>query len=115
MIRTDKNLTYANLQILQIRRIMDDMLMEQENLKDSDIVHIALDIMRIFCDISAGSLYLDDEEWEGFLDAQKDEQSLKHFIRKLFVNSTAKNQLLIEIIQTTKPEELKKLFDKVKE
>ena len=109
----DKDFTYANLQIVQIRRLLDNMLYYQE-MKDSQIVNIGLDILRIICEISSGLEGVSEREWDLFFQAQKDEKSLTFFIHDLYMKSTVKNELLNEVLKTTRIEDLEKFIKESK-
>ena len=112
----DKDFTYANLQILQIRRILDYMLYNQK-LSDADIINIALNIRRIMMEISSGVCHFSDDnerEWDLFFDAEKDEKGLTFFIHDLYMKSDVKNTLLNEVLEGNETDDLKKLIKQYK-
>lgn len=112
----DNKYTYANLQILQIRRMMDYMLNPQDY-EDCDLVNIGLDLLRILIEISAGVCHVTEDnerEWDLFHDAQKGEKECLFFIHDLYIKSHVKNQLLNEIISENKTEDLEKLIREIK-
>lgn len=113
----DKDFTYTNLVLLQIRRILGEMLYPQ-NLTDADLINIALEIMRILMEISAGVSHVSDaneKEWDLFFQAEKNEKDLTFFIHDLYVNSSVKNTLLNELLEGEKNADLEELIKQYKE
>ena len=113
---TEKEYTYANLVLLQIRRDLNAML-HHFDYSDSELVNIALDIMRILIDISSGVMHTTEEnerEWDLFFQAQKDEKDFKFLIHDLYMKSKVKNELLNEVINNNKTEDLEKLIKQTK-
>lgn len=113
----DKNFTYSNLVLLQIRRMLDDMLYTQD-LKDYDILNIALSIMRILMEISSGISHDSDDserEWDLFIDAQQSEKGFLFFIHDLYIKSSVKTTLLNEVLEGKGTEDIEKLIKQIKE
>lgn len=113
---TEKEYTYANLVLLQIRRNLAAML-HHHSYSDAEIINIALDIMRILMEISSGVMHITEEnerEWDLFFQAQKDEKDFQFFIHDLYMNSNVKNRLLNEVISSNKTEDLEKLIKQTK-
>lgn len=113
----DKDFTYSNLVILQIRRILGNMLYTQE-LSDADLINIALDVLRILMEISSGVAHMTDEierEWDLYFQAEKNEKDLTFFIHDLYVKSSVKNKLLNDILEGNETEDLKELIKNYKE
>lgn len=109
----EKDYTYSNLAILQIKRLIDLTMIEHRDYSDAEIVNIALDILRIMCEISCGAIYFDEgteRTWDLFFDAQKTENGLLFLMQHLYRQSSVKNQLLNEILESTKGEDLEKLL-----
>ena len=106
---------YAYIQIANIRKDLNDMLIDSEGYKDSEIVNIALDIMRILIEISSGTIQYDESEWESFLQAQKDEKDLIGFIHDLKTGSKIKNQLLDGISNAKSKNEIYEIITDYKE
>jgi len=113
----DKEYSYANLVILQIKRMLDNTNKEHHDFSNWDIINIALDILRIMTEISCGTMYFDEgteRQWNLFFDAQKTEDGLMFFITDLYRHSKVKNQLLNEVLNTTKGEDLEELIKELK-
>ena len=109
--------SYANLVILQIRRMIDLTMIEHREYTDAEIVNIALDILRIMTEISCGTMYFDEgteRTWDLFFDAQKTEKGLLFLMADLYRHSKVKNQLINEILKSTKGEDLEKLIKELK-
>ena len=114
----DKEYAYANLVILQIKRMLDNTMKEHRDFSNWEIINIALDILRIMSEISCGTAYFDEgteRQWELFFDAQKSEDGLLFLMQDLYRHSKVKNLLLNEILQTTKGEDLEELLKELKE
>ena len=113
----EKEFTYSNLVILQIRRMLGNMLYTQE-MKDSEIVNIALDVLRILMEISTGVCHITEDnerEWDLFFQAEKSEKDLTFFIHELYMQSKVKNTLLNDVLEGNETEDLKKLIKHYKE
>ena len=102
--------TYANLTVKMIQRMMDRYERPHKDYNESDIVGIALGILRIMTEIPFGDGTEDAHEWELFFDAQKSRDALMFFIYHLYQMQTVKNQLLNDVISRTDIEDLESLI-----
>lgn len=112
MDMNEKDFTYANLQILHIKRMLDNMLNVQDY-SDAELVNIGLEILRILCDISSGVIHFSDDderEWDLFYDAQKSEKGFLFFIHDLYIKCHVKNELINDLLERNGTEELMKLI-----
>ena len=115
MIEKDSNdLTYANLLIKRIRRMIDESTIEHREFSDSELMTIALNILRIMSEIFFGDGTEDAHEWQYFFDAQKSERNFMFFIYHLERMSLVKNELLNEIMTKSETEDLEKLIKEFK-
>ena len=105
-----KEYTYSNLLIKRIKRMIDKCEIEHRDFSESEIVCIALNILRIMAEIPFGDGTEDAHEWQYFFDAQKSEGGFMHFIHHLERMSMVKNTLLNEIIERTDIEDLEQLI-----
>lgn len=111
----EKEFTYGNLVILQIRSMMDDMVYSQE-LTDAEIVNISLDIMRILMEYSSGLAHARNERDLNLLSkAMENEDELIFFIHSLYIDSSTKNSLLNEVFEENEIENINKLIKHYKE
>ena len=92
--------------------MLEEMDIYHEDLTDAQIVSIALDIMRILCEIPYGKS--EDQESELFFNAYKSDTKLLMLIRMLYVDSAAKNTLLNEIMKKSKGKDLEKLIKELR-
>ena len=109
----EKESSYANLVILQIKRNLDNTMIKHKDYSNWEIINIALDILRIMSEISYGAKYYDEgteKQWQLFFDAQKTENGLLFLMQDLYRQSTVKNKLINEILNTTEGKDLMKLL-----
>ena len=90
--------------------MMDRYERPHKDYNESDIVGIALGILRIMTEIPFGDGTEDVHEWQLFFDAQKSYPSFMQFIHHLERMSMVKNTLLNEIIERTDIEDLESLI-----
>ncbi len=105
-----KEYTYSNLLIKRIKRMIDKCEIDHRDFSESEIVCIALNVLRIMAEIPFGDGNEDVHEWQLFFDAQKSYKEFMHFIHHLERMSMVKNTLLNEIIERTNIEDLQQLI-----
>lgn len=105
-----KEYTYSNLLIKRIKRMIDKCEIDHRDFSESEIVCIALNVLRIMTEIPFGDGTEDVHEWQLFFDAQKSYKEFMHFIHHLERMSMVKNTLLNEIIERTDIEDLEQLI-----
>ena len=115
MIEKDSmDLTYANLLIKRIRRMIDGSEFEHKDFTDEDLMTIALNVLRIMTEFIFGDGTEDVHEWQYFFDAQKSEKNFMFFLHHLERMSLVKNELLNEIMTKSETEDLEKLIKEFK-
>jgi len=105
-----KDYTYSNLLIKRIKRMIDKSDINHRDFSESEIVCIALNVLRIMTEIPFGNGNEDVREWELFFNAQKSYEDFMFFIHHLERMSMVKNTLLNEIIERTDIEDLEELI-----
>ena len=70
----EKEYAYANLVILQIKRMLDNTMKEHRDFSNWEIINIALDILRIMSEISCGTMYFDEGTERQWLPLQIDQR-----------------------------------------
>lgn len=103
--------TYANLTIANIKRLISESEFHDKDYAPNEIINIALDILRIMCEIPFGDGTENEFEWDMFFKAGKTRDGILSLMAYLYRNSSAKNQLLNEILTASNKEDLKKLLD----
>lgn len=96
---------------------MLDHRLNPQDYKDSDLVNIGLEILRILMEISSGVMHVSEEnerEWDLFFDAQKGEKEFLFFIHDLYMKSDVKNTLLNEVLEGNETDDIKKLIKQYK-
>ena len=106
-----KDYTYANLNILQIKRLIEQSEFNDKEYSSNELINIGLDILRIMCEIPFGDGNENEFEWDLFFKAGKTREGIITLMGYLYRKSTAKNQLLNEILSTTNNEDLKELLE----
>lgn len=106
--------SYSNVLIMRIKEMIDKSDYSHNDCTESGIINIALNIMRIMCEIPLGNGEEDEREWELFFKAQKTERDLIFLFYHLDRMSLVKNELLNEVIKTTNKEDLERLINKIK-
>lgn len=109
---------YAHIQIANIRKNLNDMLIDGDGYKDSEIVNIGLEIFRILIEISTGVMHISEDnerEWDSFFEAQDNEENLIGFIHDLKIGSKIKNELLDGISNAKSKNEIYEIITKYKE
>ena len=105
-----KDYTYANLLIMNIKRMIDESEIEHRDFSDAEIVMIALNILRIMSEMIYGNGTEDFREWELFFNAHKSEKEFQFLLHHLERMSLVKNELLNEIMTQTETEDLEKFI-----
>ena len=109
-----RDYTFAKLLILRIKRMIDKCEVEHRDFSESEIVLIALNILRIMCELPYGNGNEDVREWDLFFRAQKSEEDLQFFLHHLERMGLVKNTLLNEILDMTETGDLEKFFKEVR-
>jgi len=107
--------TYANLVILEIKRILDNINIDHRDYSDADIVNIALGVLRILCEISTESQIMENKQMKLFFNAEKDKKKLLLLFMDLYHDSNYKNKMLNEIMMASDKEDLETILKKIKE
>ena len=110
----DKEYTLSNLLIIKIQRLMDEYEKPHKEYSESEIVRIALSILKIMLEIPFGDGSEDPREWDYFFKAIKSRDDLIFFLYHLHQMGLVKNQLLNEVIGQNRTEDLEKLIKEAK-
>ena len=107
-----KEYTYANLNIITIKRLIGKCELNNREFSTSEIINVALDILRIMCEISYEDGEVNDYEWELFFKCGKSRDGIFTLISYLYRNGKGKNAILNEIYEKVEEEDIKQLLNK---
>lgn len=107
-----KEYTYANLNIIAIKRLIGKSELNDKEFSPSEIINIALDILRIMCEISYEDGIVDEYEWELFFKCGKSRDGILTLMSYLYRNGKGKNAILNEIFEKGDEADIKELLDK---
>ena len=110
-----KDYTLAKLLILRIKRMIDKCEMDHRDFSESEIVRLALNTLRIMCEIYYGNGKEDPHEWDFFFRALKSERDFQLYLHHEERMSLVKNTLLNEIIDMTDAGDLEEFFKSARE
>lgn len=106
-----KDYTYANLNILTIKRLLEQSEYNTRDFAANEIINIALDILRIMCEIPFAvydNKQYDEYEWELFFNAEKTGDGVIRLMTYLFRNAEGKNLILNEVFNSLTVEDMEK-------
>lgn len=106
-----KDYTYANLNILTIKRLLEQSEYNTKDFAPNEIINIALDILRIMCEIPFcvhNNNQHDEYEWELFFNAQRTNDGIIKLMTYLFRNAEGKNMILNEVFNSLTVEDMEK-------
>lgn len=110
-----KEYTLAKLLILRIKRMIDKCEVDHRDFSESEIVRLALNTLRIMCEIYYGNGKEDPHEWDFFFRALKSERDFQLYLHHEERMSLVKNTLLNEIIDMTDAGDLEEFFKSARE
>ena len=110
-----KDYTLAKLLILRIKRMIDKCEVDYRDFSESEIVRLALNTLRIMCEIYYGNGKEDPHEWDFFFRALKSERDFQLYLHHEERMSLVKNTLLNEIIDMTDAGDLEEFFKSARE
>ena len=110
-----KEYTLAKLLILRIKRMIDKCETDHRDFSESEIVRLALNTLRIMCEIYYGNGKEDPHEWDFFFRALKSERDFQLYLHHEERMSLVKNTLLNEIIDMTDAGDLEEFFKSARE
>ena len=110
-----KDYTLAKLLILRIKRMIDKCEVDHRDFSESEIVRLALNTLRIMCEIYYGNGKEDPHEWDFFFRALKSERDFQLYLHHEERMSLVKNTLLNEIIDMTDAGDLEEFFKSARE
>lgn len=105
-----KEYTYANLNIIAIKRLISKSEFNNRDFSQSDIINIALDILRIMCEIPYSEGDVNEYEWELFFNSGKSRDGINTLMSYLYRNGKGKNSLLNEIFDIAEEKDIKQLL-----
>ena len=109
-----KDFTYANLLIIRIKRMLGSYEKPHKDFSDSEIVYLALGILRIMTEIPFGKGNDETYDWDLFFKAQKSRDDFIYFLDYLKRTSFGKNQTLNDAIEKLETEDIEEFIKKEK-